>query len=391
MCALSICLRVRLLATASLLGSALHAAAEYYAYTGPGPIANVTDIGAISLGRFNSDTGVFTTPKLLVPDVVQPSFFAVAADGQHLYSVNEGPVQTLSAYEIDPATGNLKLLNTSATGGGDTCFVSLDKTGHYAAVASYGGSVAVIPIKADGSLGERTGFDAHRGRGPNERQTSAHAHCAVFDPTNKFLLSCDLGTDQIIVYKFNEKDGTITQNDPPLVATKPGFGPRHLMFGSSGKFAYVTNELDASVTIYTWDAEKGTLTEIQNIASIPDKTPKAGIAPAELALSADGKFLYVSNRDRANTDPKSSNDSVGVFSISAADGKLTWIQDMHVGKTPRYITLDPTGKWLAVALQGAQSVMILAVDAKTGQLTAKGDAVATAQPNCIAFVAMPGK
>jgi 6-phosphogluconolactonase len=366
-------------------------ATEYYAYTGPGPIANVTDIGAISLGHFNSDTGVFTTPKLLVPDVVQPSFFAIAADGRHLYSVNEGPVQTLSAYEIDPATGNLTLLNTSATGGGDTCFVSLDKSGHFAAVASYGGSVAVIPIKADGSLGERTGFDAHRGKGPNERQTSAHAHCAVFDPTNKYLLSCDLGTDQIIVYKFNEKDGTITRNDPPFAATKPGFGPRHLMFSPNGKVAYVTNELDASVTVYAWDADKGTLTEIQNIASIPEKTPKPGIAPAELALSADGRFLYVSNRDRASTDPKAGNDSVGVFSISAIDGKLTRVQDVHVGKTPRYITLDPTGKWLVVAQQGAQSVMVFAVNAKTGMLSAMGDSVATAQPNCIAFVPLRDK
>jgi 6-phosphogluconolactonase len=359
-------------------------AADYYAYIGGGG-------QSFFLSHFNSDTGTLTTPEAAAA-AIAPTFFTLSADGKFLYTCNES-AGTLSAFKIDPATGALTLLNPPVpSGGAGTCHISLDRTGKYVAVANYdSGSVAVFSIMADGSIGARTGFDQHQG-GSNVvasgQQAEPHAHCVVFDPANHYLLNCDLGQDKIWVYKFNDQDGTISPNTPAFTATEPGAGPRHLTFSPNGKIVYVTTELQPTVLAYQWDSAKGTLTALQTIARIPATTTKTGITGAEINVDAKGKFLYATNRDVAK--PSRGLDSVGVFSI-ADDGKLTWVQDVPAPSVPRFETIAPSGNWLLVAGQNGNAIQVFSIDGTTGKLTPQGDPVKVRSPECIVFLAVPGK
>jgi len=376
-----------------LLGAALLPAlspraigADYYAYIGGGG-------QSFFISHFDTDTGLLTTP-MAGAAAVTPTFFTLSADGKFLYTDNESK-GNLSAYKVDAATGALTLLGAPVpSGGAGTTHIALDHTGKYVAVANYdSGSVAVFSIKGDGSIGDRTAFDQHKG-GSNVvasgQQSDPHAHCVIFDPTNKFLLNCDLGQDKVWVYKFNDKDGTISPGDPAFVATKPGSGPRHLTFSPNGKVVYVTTELQPTVLAYTWDSTKGTLTELQTAPRLPAGATSESITGAEVSVDAKGKFLYASNRDVAT--PSRGLDSVEVLSI-ATDGKLTPVQNVQLPAPtfPRFETIDPSGKWLLVAGQNGNTIQVFSIDAATGKLTAKGDPVKVMSPQCITFLAVPGK
>jgi 6-phosphogluconolactonase len=382
-------LPLNLVLTAAAIFSALSQpviAADYYAYVGGGG-------QNFFLSRFDTDTGVLTTP-MKGAAAISPTFFTLSADGKFIYTCNESK-GNLSAYKIDPATGALTLLNAPvASGGAGTTHISLDKTGGYVAVANYdSGSVAVFALKADGSIGDRTAFDQHQG-GSNVvasgQQSVPHAHCVVFDPTNKFLLNCDLGQDKVWIYKFNDKDGTITPNDPAFVATKPGSGPRHLTFSPNGKIVYLTTELQPTVLAYAWDSAQGTLTGRQTIARLPATATSDSITGGEISVDAKGRFLYATNRDVAK--PSRGLDSVEVYAI-ADDGQLTWVQDepLPAPTFPRFETTDPSGKWLLVAGQNGNTIQVFAIDAATGRLTPQGDPVKVVSPQCITFLAAPAK
>ena len=353
----------------------------------------------ISVGRFDSKTGVLTTPTLAA-QAPGPSLFTLSADGKFLYACHE-PAAEIAAYAVDTATGALKLLNTLPSGGADPCHISLDRTGRFALVANYtGGSVAVFALKPDGSLGTRTAFDQHSGKGPHANQDSAHAHCIITDPSNRFALCADLGNDLIYIYSFDEKTGTLSnprnvQPDgrrviaagPPYGTVAPGSGPRHLLFSKDGLVVYVTNELNATMTAFHWvDAlDKtpfGTLAEFQTISNLP-----AGFADtnsnAELQLSPDGKFIYASNRG---------HDALAVFAIDPATAKLSLVQDVATrGKTPRFFTFDPTGQWLIAQNQNSNSVAVFRADAATGKLTPAGDLYPAPAPDCMAFLPVSAK
>jgi len=331
----------------------------------------------ISLGHFNADTGVLTTPTLAA-QAEGPSFFTLSADGKHLYSCYE-KAGKVAAYEIDPATRALKLLNIVSSGGAGPCHISLDKTGHYALVANYdSGSLAVIAIKADGSLGDQTGADQHTGKGPDaSRQDGPHAHCIITDPTNKFVLCTDLGTDKITIYKFDDKTGKISVNDPAFATVKPGAGPRHLLFNPNGKVLYCITEMGATVNSFNWDSAKGALTEFQSISTLPADF-KDFNKDAELAISPNGKFLYASARG---------HDAIAVFAIDPATSGLSLVQDASAGgKTPRYFSFDPSGKWMIVGHQDSNTVAVFSVDDKTGKLTQKGAAIAAPGPICMQYL-----
>jgi 6-phosphogluconolactonase len=361
-------------------------AADYYAYVGGGG-------QNLFLSHFDTDTGVLTTP-VAGAAAISPTFFTLSADGRFLYTCNESK-GNLSAYKIDPATGALTLLNAPvASGGAGTTHISLDHAGKYVAVANYdSGSVAVFAIKADGSIGARTAFDQHKG-GSNVvasgQQSVPHAHCVTFDPTNKFLLNCDLGQDKVWIYKFNDQDGALTPNVPAFIATKPGSGPRHLTFSPNGKIVYLTTELQPTVLAYNWDAAKGTLTELQTTARLPATATSDSITGGEINVDARGKFLYATNRDVAK--PSRGLDSVEVYAI-ADDGKLTWVQYVQLPAPtfPRFETTDPSGKWLLVAGQNGNTIQVFAIDATTGRLTPNGGQIKVVSPQCIAFLPAPAK
>jgi 6-phosphogluconolactonase len=263
-------------------------------------------------------------------------------------------------------------------------YISLDHTGRFVLVANYNsGSVAVLPILPDGSLGERTGFDQHTGHSVNpSRQSSPHAHSIITDPSNRFALTCDLGLDKVLVYHFDEHSGALTPNNPAFVSLKPGSGPRHLAFAPSGRVLYVTSELANTVTAFNWDAAKGTLTEFQTVSTLPAGF-KGQSACAEIGIHPSGRFLYASNRG---------HNSLAVFEVDPTTGRLTLGQNISTaGRSPRGFSLDPTGGWIVCTNQDSNNAVVFKVDTQTGRLTQVGTPVNVSNPVCPRFLAVAPK
>ena len=340
-----------------------------------------------SVGRFNPATGELTRTAF-VCEAEAPSFFVVHPDGKHLYACNSietfqgKPEGSISAYALDPASGRLTLLDRKPSGGGEPCYISLDRTGRYALAANYsGGSICVYALRPDGSLGERTAWVQQTGRSVNpERQTRAYAHCILTDPDNRFALAADLGADKIFVYHFNASNGSLTPNDPPSVPLKPGSGPRHITFHPNGRFVYVINEIAGTVTAFDWDSAKGTLAEFQTISTLPSNFDGQNTA-AEVEVHPNGKCLYATNRG---------DDSIAVFAIDAKSGRLTRVGRVPTrGRMPRFFTLDPTGKWLLLLNHDSDNAIVFRVEEGTGLLTQTGTPVQVPNPFCARFLSPP--
>jgi 6-phosphogluconolactonase len=316
--------------------------------------------------------------------VVDPSFLAIAPSRRYLYAVNEveefagEKSGAISAFTINQRTGELKLRNQQPSLGGAPCYVVVDRSGKFVLVANYaGGNVAVLPVRSDGSLGEATDLKQDQGSSINaERQEGPHAHCIVLDPANRFAYACDLGTDKIMIYRFDARRGKLIPNGTPWVQAKPGAGPRHLTFHPDGKYAYVINELHATVTAFARDQIKGNLKEVQTVPTLP-KDPTVADTGADIHVSPDGRFLYCSNRG---------HDSIAAFKIDPRNGELTFIaHESTRGKTPRNFAIDPTGRFLLVANQNSDNIVTFRRDGKTGRLSATGHVAEVPSPVCLKF------
>jgi len=334
-----------------------------------------------SLAHFNPDTGVLTRPEFLLA-AKEPAFFVLSPDGSRLYSCNSGSPGGLSAYAVEPRTGRLTLLNRVLAGGGDTSFITLDHTGRYVLVANYnGGNIAAFALRPDGSIGDWTAFDQHTGKSVHPgRQTKAYAHAIVLDPTNRFALVPDLGVDKLYIYRFDEKTGALTPNNPAFAAIAPGSGPRHVRFHPNGHWVYLINELASTIAAFTWDSVHGTLTPLQTVTTLPADFSGTSTC-AELEVHPNGRFLYGSNRG---------HDSLAVFAIDQTSGLLTPVE--HVasgGKTPRNFAFDPTSRWIVLTNQDSSNAVVFRVDAATGRLTRTGDPVPVPAPFCERFLAVP--
>ncbi len=323
--------------------------------------------------------------KGLAAEVASPSFLAVHPSQKLLYSVNE--VETtggkkaggVTAFSIDAKTGMLTRLNDQLSGGGGPCHLVVDKAGKNVLVANYGGgSSGVLPIYPDGKLGEMSGFQQHTGSSVKpDRQKEPHAHSINLDPANKFAFVADLGLDKVLVFRFDGAKGTINENDPPAAKVAPGAGPRHFAFHPTGKYAYVINELDSTVTAFSYDATVGVLKEIQTITSLPKDFTGTNY-PADVQVHASGKFVYGSNRG---------HNSIAVFAVDQATGKLTAVQHQAEGiKNPRNFGIDPSGQWMLVGNQDTDNVCVFRIDQKSGELKVTGIKVDVPSPVCIKFV-----
>jgi 6-phosphogluconolactonase len=209
-----------------------------------------------------------------------------------------------------------------------------------------------------------------------DRQQGPHAHCIVLDPTNRFAYTCDLGTDKIMVFRFDARRGKLSPTEKPWVAVKPGAGPRHITFHPSGKYAYLMNEMHVTVSAFTVDRITGNLVEVQTLPTLPRELT-AEDSGADIHLSPDGRFLYCSNRG---------HDSIAAFKVDARSGKLTLVAHEHTGgKTPRNFTIDPTGAFLLVANQNTDTIVSFRRDAKTGLLSTTGHVVEVPSPVCLKF------
>jgi 6-phosphogluconolactonase len=338
--------------------------------------------------RFDPGTGKLTEIGVAA-EVVNPSFMVTDPQHRFLYAVTEMGQERgansykkngfISSFSIDRKTGALTFLNKIDSGGGGPCHLVVDKTGKMLFVANYGsGSVASFAIKADGSIGDRTGFDQHAGSSVNPvRQKGPHAHAVVLSPDNRFLFVPDLGTDQIKIYKVDAAKGTFAPNDPPFATVKPGLGPRHFTFGRGAKYAYTLCEMGSSVAVFAYNPVKGSLNPVQTISNLPSDF-KGEDNSAEIAVDRSGRFLYASNRG---------HDSITVFAIDPTKGTLTPVQNVPTqGNIPRNFALDPTGHYLIAANQKSDNVVVFSVDQKDGKLSPAGQVVNVPSPVDILFV-----
>ena len=338
----------------------------------------------IYVSRFDAATGGLTAPELAA-ETQSPSFLALHPSGRFLYAVGEATNLggnrggAVSAFSLDAKTGRLSPLNHQPSGGAGPCHLAVDQTGKCLLTANYGsGSIAALPIGADGSLGEPGSVIQHHGSSVNpQRQAGPHAHFITPDPGNRFALTCDLGLDQVLVYRLDPAKATLIANDPAFAAVKPGAGPRHLAFHPSGRFVFLINEMGSTITTFAYNAEKGALKEVQTISTLPEGF--AGkTSCAEVQVHPSGNFVYGSNRG---------HDSIAIFSVDRASGKLTSLGHQSTqGKTPRHFALDPSGRWLLAENQESGSVVVFRVDPKTGGLSATGQSVSVGSPVCAVFL-----
>jgi 6-phosphogluconolactonase len=381
-------MRRSLLALTLLFGLLLpgHAlvAADYLMYVGT---YTGRDSKGIYAWRFDSGSGKLTSAGL-VAETPNPSFLAAHPNGRFLYAVNEvshfqrmQKSGSVSAFAIDPATGQLKLLNQQASMGDGPCHLTLDHEGKCLMVANYNnGSVAAFPVGKDGLLTEVISFFQHRGAGTiPHRQDGPHAHCVVVSPDNRFVLTADLGLDEVLVYRLNADTGSMVVNDPPFVKVAPGAGPRHLAFHPNGRLVYLINEVQSTVITFAYDPKGGTLRELQSVSTLP-KDFKGQNDTAEIQVHPSGKFLYGSNRG---------HDSIAVFAIDPKAGTLTLIEHVSTeAKAPRNFAIDPTGTYLLAANQQSNNIVVFRIDQSTGKLTPTGQVVAAPSPVCLTFVAV---
>jgi 6-phosphogluconolactonase len=312
-----------------------------------------------------------------VKDIKNPSFLTFSQDYHFCYAVSEGDGGQLNAFSVDATSGDLTFINQQPTQGSAPCYISVDAAGRWALVANYSsGSMAVFPINADGSLSPASTLIQNHGRGPNaKRQDGPHAHCAIFDPNEAYILLTDLGIDQIRVFRFDADSGHLTAQPP--AAAVPGAGPRHLEFHPNGRWLYNTNELNSTVAAYTFDTDSGLLQAFQTISMLPDDFNGENIA-ADIHIDAAGRFLYASNRG---------HDSIAVFAIDADNGYLSLVEIVASGgRTPRNFAFDLSNAFLLVANQDSNNVVTFSVDSEGGRLTTTGHVVSVPSPVCVKVI-----
>lgn len=360
----------------ALLAAAPAAGAAPQAWLYIGAYTNEKNRG-ISVARLDLATGAISD-LALAAETPNPTFLEIHPGGRWLYAVNEianfeGRREgSIEAYEIDRATGRLRLLNRASTRGAGPCHVSLDRTGRMAMIANYGGgSVASYRIGSDGRLSEAVSFFQHEGRGANpKRQEGPHAHSINATPDNRFAVACDLGTDEIVIYAIDPPSGSMKRHGAVKLA--PGSGPRHFAFHPDGRFGYSVNELLSTVTAFEYRA--GSLREIQTVSTLPDGFSGENTT-AEIRVHPNGRWLYASNRGE---------DSIAVFSVDAKSGRISRIENTPTqGRTPRNFFVEPSGRWLLAANQRSDNIAVFEIDPKTGRLLAAKQGITVGQPVCL--------
>jgi 6-phosphogluconolactonase (cycloisomerase 2 family) len=349
----------------------------------------------IYLFQMNPSTGVLSQVGLFANDS-NPSWLAFDPSRTHLYAANEiGNFEStksgsVSAYSIDRSTGHLTHLNTVSSHGAGPAHLSVHPSGKYVLVANYeGGTVAVLPIRANGELGPATDIKKDAGKVGPEHASSAppgsfaisgheapHAHMIEADPSGRFVLVNDLGLDQILIWKFDAEKGTLTASDPASVSLPPGDGPRHFAFHPNHRWMYLLAEESSTLVVYDFDTARGTLTAKQTLSTLLRGFAGTNFT-SEVMVSSDGKFVYAANR---------LHDTIAVFSIGP-EGKLTWASETWTrGDYPRHFNIDPTGNFLYVCNQRSDAITTFRVDRETGSLTFTGHYTPVGTPAIIIFL-----
>ncbi|MDX1638441.1 MAG: lactonase family protein [Balneolaceae bacterium] len=335
----------------------------------------------IYLYKFNVSDG--TTDSLgLAAETANPSYLALSPDENYLYAVSEmaDPSEaTVSAFAFDRQEERLRYLNSVSSQGGAPCYVSVDTNGRTVFAGNYlEGSLAVFPVEEDGSLQESKTVVEHEGSSADpSRQKQPHVHCTYISPDNRYLFVADLGTDELKTYNFYQEQVALATKPTYVYETEPGAGPRHLTFHPNGEFAYLVNELNG--TVVALDKTGRELHPIEIVSTLPEDYDGA-ISGADIHVSPDGRYLYVSNREDLN--------NIVIYAISQETGELDKIDQISTGGVhPRNITIDPTGNYLLVANRHSDNVVIFKRDMETGGLTPTGTELNISQPVCLKMAA----
>jgi 6-phosphogluconolactonase len=336
--------------------------------------------GAITAFRLSLEKGTLT-PLERTGGIENPFFLAVSPDQGFLYAVHAKAFggkedEEVSAYAVDKATGKLTLLNRQSAKGTATCYLEVDATGKTLLLANYSsGSVAALPIREDGSLGEAASFVQHQGgsKVDPKRQDAPYAHSIIVSPDNRFAYAADLGLDQILAYRLDAAKATLSATTPAFVASPPGAGPRHLTFAPDGKNLYAIDELSNTITRYAQDTASGTLTKHESLPTLPDDF-KGSSYCADLKFTPDGRLLYGTNRG---------HDSLAIFR-AGENGVLSRIDIVpSLGTGPQNLLVTPDGKWLLCANMPGNNLAVFRIDGESGKLTSVGPPLEITMPSCI--------
>ena len=338
-----------------------------------GTYTNSCDSKGIYVYDFDTNTGDFVF-KNATEKVINPSYLALSEDQKIVYSVNEnGSESTVSSFQFDYSSGKLIELNKQKAQGADPCYIINDDKN--VIVANYsGGNIAVFGKNTNGSLTEVKQVVQHKGKGIHPRQGTAHVHMVYFSPDKKYVLSNDLGTDAVDIYEYHPNTGTEVLKLKSTVAVPSGSGPRHLTFSKDGKFVYLLQELNGALSVFNF--ANGQLHKIQE-TTILAKDFKGSFTGADIHISPDGKFLYASNRGEANT--------ISIFKILKNGQLQPQSVVSSLGKGPRNFAIDPTGKFLLVAHQYSNDVVVFKRDAVSGAIADTGKRIELCSPVCLVF------
>ena len=334
----------------------------------------------LSVFRMDPQTSQLALVQV-VGELVNPSFLALNRRGDRLYTVH-GDQQEVSAFRVHPADGTLSFLNRQSCQGRNPVHLALDPTERHLVVSNHlTGELAVMPVDAEGRLGEVTQRVALQGQpGPHRvEQPFSKPHFNPFDPSGQWVVVPDKGLDRIFSFRF--ADGQLHPADVPWVDTREAAGPRHVAFHPARPWVYAVNELDSTVTGYRFDAATGQMTPLQILSALPD-TFTGNSRASEILVSPDGLRLYASNRG---------DDSVALFRIDLDSGRLAFVEATPSGgRTPRFCTLTPDGRFMFVLNEDSDSVLSFAVAPQTGRLVPTGLSVACGSPVCMVFGPAPG-
>ena len=331
--------------------------------------------------ELDETTGQFSEPKLMAK-TPNPSFLALSAAGDRLYATcDPGRFHGhrgggLAAFAVDAVSRALSPLNVERTGKSENCFVSLDPENRYALTADYAEAIVdLLPLDADGRVLPSAAQDHHEDSGPaKDRQDKAHAHSFYAAPTGRFALCCDLGTDEVIVYRITDAPLGLARHS--VFNATPGSGPRHLTFSNDRRLVYLINELDNTIDVLKWNSDAGTLSHVQRVLTVPADFREYSKA-AEICQHPNGRFVYASNRG---------HDSIAVFGVNPGDGTLSRVGHTPAGgKEPRHFSIDPSGRFLVATNQQSDNVTAFRIDPESGKLTPTGGEVKISQPVCVVF------
>lgn len=355
-------------------------------YTEPRNVPGANSQG-IYVYRFDLADGTLT-PVGVAPCDKNPSFLTLHPSGRYLYAVHEmdqfdgQPGGGVSAFALDPETGLPAPLNRQLSQGSIPCHVTTDGSGQHVLLANYvGGCVSMLPLEADGSLEPASDVAPHRSLDPNApADKRSHAHQIIFDRSQRWAFSPDLGLDQVMVYQPDSATGRLMPQRERTVRVQAGAGPRHMDFHPNGRFAYLINELNGTLLAFELDPAAGALRELQTVSTLPEGytgTPSC----ADIHVAPSGKFVYGSNRG---------HDSIVIFAIDQASGRLAYVgHESTQGRTPRNFAIDPTGAYLLAANQDTSTIVTFRIDPTTGALTPTGQVTDVPAPVCIKFHQLP--